>query len=195
MDLSNELSCEARSFSCHHNPPRFFQSEVLRLYFSMLAPWVARSILLPSFSSQFIRTTMWDLLVCLPLPHPVCQLSPGPPRSSSCCLGKSPLHPSCPSLPIWSGWMFFLTPWWSSIWFDFLVVLVFVFKFVVVLLLQNRPRGVWWMIYYDRLDPPCALGVSPQYYVCLVCHQGKTSLNARDWWKGKELFIQKVIQT
>ena len=33
MGLSNELSCEAGSFSCCHNPSRFLQPEVLRLYF------------------------------------------------------------------------------------------------------------------------------------------------------------------
>ena len=33
VGLSKKLSCEAGSFSCHLNPHRFFQSEVLRLYF------------------------------------------------------------------------------------------------------------------------------------------------------------------
>ena len=33
MGLSNEVSWEAGSFSCCCNPHRFFQSEVLRLYF------------------------------------------------------------------------------------------------------------------------------------------------------------------
>ena len=49
--LSNELSCGAGSFSCHLNSHRFFKSEILRLYFTSLEPWVVRSILLPSCSS------------------------------------------------------------------------------------------------------------------------------------------------
>ena len=43
MGLSNELSCEARSFFCCHNPHRFFQSEVLRLYLPTLEFWVVWS--------------------------------------------------------------------------------------------------------------------------------------------------------
>ena len=38
--LSNELSCEAGSFSHHLIPHRFFQSEILRLYFPTQEPWV-----------------------------------------------------------------------------------------------------------------------------------------------------------
>ena len=56
VGVSNELSCEDGSFSCRLNPHRFFQSEVLRLYFPMLEPWVVQSVSLPSFSSQFICT-------------------------------------------------------------------------------------------------------------------------------------------
>ena len=44
MGLSNEFSCEAWSFSCHCNPHRCFQSEVLRLYFPALKLWVVRSV-------------------------------------------------------------------------------------------------------------------------------------------------------
>ena len=40
VSLSKELSCEAGSFSCPLNPHRFFQSEVLRLYFPTLDPGV-----------------------------------------------------------------------------------------------------------------------------------------------------------
>ena len=108
MDLSNELSCEAGSFSCHLNPHRYSQSEVLRLYFSMLGPWVAWSVLLPSCSSWFICMQMWDCLVCQLLPHP--------PWSSSYCLTMSPVCPSCPSLPLLPVWMNVssLTPWLSD---------------------------------------------------------------------------------
>ena len=42
--LSNEPSCQARSFSCHCNPHRFFQSEVMRLYFTALEPWVVQCL-------------------------------------------------------------------------------------------------------------------------------------------------------
>ena len=64
MGLSNKLSCEAGSFSCHRNPHKFLQPEVLKLYFPALQPWVVWSILLPSCSSQFILMQMWDCPVC-----------------------------------------------------------------------------------------------------------------------------------
>ena len=64
MGLSNELFCEAEHFSHCLNCHRFFQSEVLRLYFPMLEPWVAWSVLLLSCSSWFIHTQMWDHLLC-----------------------------------------------------------------------------------------------------------------------------------
>ena len=44
VGLSNELSCEAGSFSCNHKPHKFLQPEVLRLSFPALEPWVARSV-------------------------------------------------------------------------------------------------------------------------------------------------------
>ena len=50
MGLSNEPSCEAGSFSGHLNPHRFLQSEVLRLPFPTLEPWVLWSVSLPSCS-------------------------------------------------------------------------------------------------------------------------------------------------
>ena len=74
MGLSYKLSCEAEFFSHCQNPHRFFQSEVLRLYFPALEPWVAWSVSLPSCSSRFICTQMWE--------HPLCQLQPPLPRSS-----------------------------------------------------------------------------------------------------------------
>ena len=84
--LSNKLSCEAGNFSCCCNRYRFLQPEFLRLYFPMLGPWIVWSISLPSCSSQFICTQMWDC--------PVLQLPPC--RESSL--------PGCQSpslLPIW----------------------------------------------------------------------------------------------
>ena len=86
----------------------------------MLEPQVVRYVLLPSCSSWFIYTWMWDHLVLQPLPH-----KSSPPR--------------CPSLPLQQVWMNVssLTPWLS----DFHTVQFygtsgyFVFKLVVVLLL------------------------------------------------------------
>ena len=92
MCLSNELSYDAGSFSCHRNPHRFFQSEVLRLYFPALVPWVVQSASLSSCSSWFILTQMWD--------HLLYQLPPHPPQSSSHCFAASPFHPGCSSLPL-----------------------------------------------------------------------------------------------
>ena len=96
VGLSNELSCEAGSFShCHLNPPRCPQPEVLRLYFPVLEPWVVQSDSLPSCSSQFICTQMWD--------HQSYQ--PPPCHESSL--------PGCPVLPLLLVWMNVssLTPW------------------------------------------------------------------------------------
>ena len=105
MVLSNELCCEAGSFSHCQNPYRFFQWEVLRLYFPALEPWVAQSVYLPSRSSQFIRTQMWDHLFHQPQP----------------CHKSSPPHG--PSPPLLLAWMnvFSLIPWLSdfhTIWFS-----------------------------------------------------------------------------
>ena len=126
VGLSNELSCETGSFSCHR---LVFQSEFSGLSSPSLEPWVVRSVSLPSYSSQFICLQMWDHLVRQPLPHLVHHLLP-------CC--ESPL----PQLPISTpptgldecfffnslvvGLPYHLIFWWF--W------LFFVFKFVVVLL-------------------------------------------------------------
>ena len=50
MGLCNELSCEVGSFSGHLSPCSFFHSEVLRLYFPTLEPWVGQFVSLPSCS-------------------------------------------------------------------------------------------------------------------------------------------------
>ena len=70
MVLSIELSCEAGSLSCHHNPHIFLQPEILRLYFFVLEPQVAWSVLLPRCSPWFVCMQMQDgqLLPCLPGP-------------------------------------------------------------------------------------------------------------------------------
>ena len=111
MGLSNELSCEAGSFSHYPlNPHRCFQSEALRLYFPVLEPWVTLSVLLPSCSSLFILMQMWDCPVHQPPPCP----PPGPLASA---------WPRILSTLLWV-WMNVcsLTPWLS----DFHTVRVFV---------------------------------------------------------------------
>ena len=97
-----QLSCEAGSFSCHHNLHRCFQSEVLRLYFPTLEPWVAWSVSLPSCCS-------W-------LSAGKC----GTAQSFTCCLAARPLSPGFLCLPLLPVWMNVssLTPWLS----DFLTV-------------------------------------------------------------------------
>ena len=122
MGLSNELSCEAGSFSCCCcNSHRFIQSEVLRLYFPALELWVAKSVSLPSCSSQFICTRMWDCPGCKPLPR--CESFP----------------PGCPAPPLLLVWMNVssLFPWLSdfhAVGFSVSSGCSFVFKFVFVLL-------------------------------------------------------------
>ena len=88
MGLSNELSCEAGSFSHPLNPHRFFQSEVLRLYFLALEPWVLQSVSLLSCSSRFIRTLMWDYPVFQPLPCHVSSLPWLPVSAPPTCLDE-----------------------------------------------------------------------------------------------------------
>ena len=126
MGLSSELSCDSESFFCYLNPHRFFQSEVLRLYFPALEPWVAQSVSFPSCSSWFIcQHRMWD--------HPVLQLLPchtsslpqllisSPPTGLNECFFFNSLVVRLPYSSIsWQFWLFF------------------VFKFVVVLLLVIR---------------------------------------------------------
>ncbi|KAF6104264.1 hypothetical protein HJG60_011254 [Phyllostomus discolor] len=51
-------------------PYRFLPSEVLRIYFPVLEPWAAGSVLVCSCSSQFISIQMWDCLLFQLPPHP-----------------------------------------------------------------------------------------------------------------------------
>ena len=129
MGITNKLSCEAGSFSPLLNSHRFLQSEVLRLYFPSLKPWVAWSVSLSRCSSLFICTQIWN--------HPVCQLMPHPIHQTPPCRESS--LPGCPSLPLILVWMNIssLTPsfldfhkvqFFSQFW------LLFVFKFVVLVL-------------------------------------------------------------
>ena len=121
VGLSKELSCEAGSFYCLHNHHRFLQSEVLRLYFPKLEPWVVWSVLLPSCSSQFMQTQTWDHLVLQPLPCCVSSSTwlaiSGPSTGLDECVFVNFLAVRFAySLIFWQFWLFF------------------VFKFVVVLL-------------------------------------------------------------
>ena len=74
-------------FSRCLNPCRFFQSEVLRVYFPAQESWVAQSVSLPSCSPGLSTHKC------------------GTARSSSRRLAVSPLYPSCPSLPLLPVWM------------------------------------------------------------------------------------------
>ena len=106
VGLSNELSCEAGSFShCYLNPHRCFQSEALRLYFLVLEPWVVWSVWLPICSSWFICAQMWD--------HPGHQSPP--------CQESSPLGCLSPPLLLVCMNVSSLTPWLSdfhTVWFS-----------------------------------------------------------------------------
>ena len=123
VGLSSKLSCDAGSFfCCPLTLHRCFQSELLRLYVPALEPWVVQSVSLPSCSSQFICTRMWDCPGCKPLPR--CESFP----------------PGCPAPPLLLVWMNVssLFPWLSdfhAVGFSVSSGCSFVFKFVVVLLL------------------------------------------------------------
>ena len=69
----------------------------------MLEPWFVWSVSLPSCSSQFIHTQMWDHPVHQPPPPLVLQ---PPPCHVSSLLGC----PSLPFLPVWMN-VSSLTPW------------------------------------------------------------------------------------
>ena len=98
----------------------------------MLEPWVAQSVLLPRYSSQLIRTQMWDHLV-----HHLPPYLPGP---QPCC-ASSPLLPISAAPPTSLDECFFFNslvvrPSYSSIFWQFW--LLFVFKLIAVLLLLLR---------------------------------------------------------
>ena len=134
MGLSSELSCEARSFSHCHNPHRFFQAEVLRLYFPALEPWVVRSVSLPSCSFQYIHMEMWDRPLHQLLPHPLPGSILQPPPCRMFSLPQLPVSAPPTSLDecfFFNSLVVGLPH--SSIFWQFWLFLVF--KFVVVLLL------------------------------------------------------------
>ena len=94
-------------------PPRVFSIKGLRLYFPELELWVLWFILLPSCSSWFICTQMWDHPVHNLLPAQVHQLPPCLESSLSSCL-------SPPHLLVWVN-VSSLTPWlleFHTVWFS-----------------------------------------------------------------------------
>ena len=108
VSLSNELSCEAGSFSPCVNTHKYFQSEALRMYFPMLGPWVTQAVSLPSCSSHFICMQMWDRPVYQLLPGWVLQLPPCRESSPPDC--HLPVSPSPALLPVWMN-VSSLNPW------------------------------------------------------------------------------------
>ena len=107
-----QLSSEAGTVPCCLNPHRFFQLKVLRLYPpAPQEPWVLLSVSLPSCSSRFISTRMWDCALHQPLSGP--SASHRPPWSSSHHLASSPLRPGVLYLPLLPVWMNIssVTPW------------------------------------------------------------------------------------
>ena len=122
MGLSNELSCESGSFFCCLNPHRIFQSEVFRLYLSMLEPWVVGLhglscflVVPPSLSANAnegphaLPATAKHApgILATTLPAPVLQLPP-------CCESSPPCCPSQPLLQVWTN-VSSLTLWLSDL--------------------------------------------------------------------------------
>ena len=119
-----------RSFFCPCNSYKFFHPEVLRLYFITLESWVAGSVLLPRFSSQFIHMHIGTSC------STSCHLaSPSPPATNCQSILSTQLLVSTP-LSSLDGCFFFNSsivglPYGSISWKFWLF---FIFKFVVVLL-------------------------------------------------------------
>ena len=116
MGLSNELSCEAGSFSQRFNPHRCFQLEVLRLYFSCAGTLGCSVCLTP----QLFLLVYLHANVGPPSPQPATSLGlpasamPAPVLQLLPCCESSP--PGCPSPPLLLVWMNVssLTPWLSD---------------------------------------------------------------------------------
>ena len=88
-----------------HDPHRFLQPEVLRLYFPMLKPCFVRSVSLPSYFFRFVTHKC------------------GTAGSTSHRLATSPLHPGYLSLPLLPVWMTIssVAPWLldsNIVWFS-----------------------------------------------------------------------------
>ena len=154
MGLSNNLSCEAGSFSCCCPSPHGRFHSDLRLYFPCTGALGYAVCFAPLRLSQFIYARMWGRRVipaALPAPfsatlslalsvylcecgvagsasgQTACPVCPTLCQSRSHHSHASPLRPGCPSLPLLLVWMnvYFLSTWCQiSLPFDFLSVLV-----------------------------------------------------------------------
>ena len=141
VGLSNDLSCEAESFSCcRPNPQGAFSIRGLRLYFPALEPWVARFASLPAVCLVYLCANVGPQgathrSACPVLRHsesgPLglsvrecgatgsasgqtsCPVCPTLRQSWSCHGNASPFHLGCPSPPLLPVWMnvYFLFPW------------------------------------------------------------------------------------
>ena len=128
VGLSSELSCESEFLPLLPRPPQVFSISGLRLYFPVLELWVVPSVSLPSCSSWFIRTRMWDRPLLLGPPAAISPqvLTPwlpvsAPPTGLDECFFFNSLFVGLPYSSIFClFWLFFL------------------FKFVVVLLVVQR---------------------------------------------------------
>ena len=125
MGLSNDLSCEAGSFSCCCLTPKGFSISGLRLYFPGLEPWVL------GCSVCFAPPPVLVVYLCADVGPPcgVCQLQLacpvpqstsllGPPAASVHQLPpcRESSQPSCLSLPLLPVWINVssLSPWLSD---------------------------------------------------------------------------------
>ena len=111
----------------------------------VLEPWDVHSVRLPSCSSWFICTQMWDCLVCKLLP---------------CCESSLPSCPSLPLLPVWMNvssltrWLLDFYPVRFSVSSGYFLFL----KFVVVPLLVVQggkvhlptPPSLWEIVDEDQ---------------------------------------------
>ena len=132
------------------SPPKdFFSHGFLRLYFPALEHWVAWSVLLPRCSSWFMRTQMWDCLLCQP---PLCFEScppwlpvSAPPTGLDECFFFNSLVVVLPYSSIfWQFWLFFV--------FKFVVVLLFVWGNKVYLPTCPFWTKVWITEHWNSLN-------------------------------------------
>ena len=122
-------------------PTGLFQSEISRLHFPTLEPWVVWFVSLLSFSSRFIHMQMWDCQVHQP--PPCCESSPPqvpmfmPPTSLDKCFFFNSLVVGLPHSSIFKQlWLFFY------------------FKFVVVLLLVVQGGMIYLLMPSSWLELP-----------------------------------------
>ena len=158
MGLSNNLSCEAWSFSFCLDPCGFFSVIGFEALFPHTGTLGCVACLTSRLFSQFI------CMQIVGLPGPPAAVSPA--RFSSRCLAACHLCLSCPSPPLLlvCEWFFFNSlvvglPY-SSIFWQFW--LFFVFKFVVVLLLVVQVGKVylpttpsWLVVIFVASLSPC----------------------------------------